>query len=82
MRQEFVYCTRDSPIVECAGSVDETVRQRLEFKVAQMADALNDSGLKIAPVPMDPDEEDEDVGETGLDEGDVRALLASLGGGV
>lgn len=69
-------------IVECAGTVDETVRQRLEFKVAQMADALNDSGLKIAPVPMDPDAEDEDLGETGLDEGDVRALLASLGGGI
>ncbi|TCW32375.1 DEAD/DEAH box helicase [Gulbenkiania mobilis] len=69
-------------IVECAGTVDETVRQRLEFKVAQMADALNDSGLKIAPVPMDPDEEDEDFGGTGLDEGDVRALLASLGGGI
>ena len=69
-------------IVECAGTVDETVRQRLEFKVAQMADALNDSGLKIAPVPMDPDEEDEDLGGTGLDEGDVRALLASLGGGI
>lgn len=29
-----------------------------------MADALNDSGLKIAPVPMDPDEEDEDLGGT------------------
>lgn len=69
-------------IVECAGTVDETVRQRLEFKVAQMADALNDSGLKIAPVPMDLDAEDEDLGETGLDEGDVRALLASLGGGI
>ncbi|WP_052808359.1 SNF2-related protein [Methyloterricola oryzae] len=69
-------------IVECSGSVDETVRQRLEFKVAQMADALNDSGLKIAPVPMDPDEEDDDFGGDGLDEGDVRALLASLGGGI
>lgn len=69
-------------IVECAGTVDETVRQRLEFKVAQMADALNDSDLKIAPVPMDPDEQDDDLGETGLDEGDVRALLASLGGGI
>lgn len=67
-------------IVECSGSVDETVRQRLEFKVAQMADALNDSGLKIAPVPIEPDEEDEDWAGSGIDEGDVRALLASLGG--
>lgn len=68
-------------IVECEGSVDETVRQRLEFKVEQMAVALEDSGLRIAPVSMDPDEEGEDDwGAGGLDEGDVRALLASLGG--
>jgi SNF2 family DNA or RNA helicase len=66
-------------IVECAGSVDESVRQRLEFKVGQMAAALNDSGLKISPVPILPDEEDEDYGAGGLDEGDVRALLAALG---
>ena len=67
-------------IVECAGTVDETVRQRLEFKVGQMAAALEDSGLRIAPVPMDPDEEGDEWGAGGLDEGDVRALLASLGG--
>ncbi len=67
-------------IVECAGSVDETVRQRLEFKVGEMAAALEDSGLSIAPVPMDPEAEDEDWGAGGLDEGDVKALLASLGG--
>ncbi len=68
-------------IVECAGSVDETVRQRLEFKVGEMAAALEDSGLCIAPVPMDPEAEDEDWGAGGLDEGDVKALLASLGRG-
>ena len=45
-----------------------------------MADALEDSGLNIAPVPMDPDDEDDDFGAGGLDEGDVRALIASLGG--
>lgn len=67
-------------IVECARSVDETVRQRLEFKVGQMAAALNDSGLKISPVPVVPDDEDEGYGAGGLDEGDVRALLAALGG--
>lgn len=58
-------------------SVDETVRQRLEFKVGVMADALEDSGLNIAPVPMDPDNEDDDFGAGGLDEGDVRALIAA-----
>jgi len=67
-------------IVECEGSVDEIVRQRLEFKVAQMASALNDSGLKISPIQVAPDEEDEGYGAGALDEGDVRALLAALGG--
>ncbi|MBO4227397.1 ATP-dependent helicase [Bradyrhizobium neotropicale] len=67
-------------IVECAGSVDETVRQRLDFKVAQMAAVLNDSSLRISPVLMDPDERDDDYLAGGLDEGDVQALLASLGG--
>lgn len=67
-------------IVECEGSVDETVRQRLEFKVSEMAKALEDSGLRISPVPMDPDEEHDELGASGLDEGDVRALMASLGG--
>lgn len=67
-------------IVECVGSVDETVRQRLDFKVSQMAAALNDSGLRISPVPIAPDEMDDEFGAAGLDEGDVRALLAALGG--
>jgi SNF2 family DNA or RNA helicase len=68
-------------IVECNGTVDETVRQRLEFKISQMAAVLEDSALNVAPVPMDPEAEDEDGVEAGsLDEGDVRALLASLGG--
>lgn len=67
-------------IVECCGTVDETVRQRLEFKVSQMALVLEDSGLNIAPVPMDLEPEDEEGWDAGaLDEGDVRALLASLG---
>jgi len=65
-------------IVECEGSVDETVRQRLEFKVSVMARALEDSGLCISPVPIDPDDEGDELGASGLDEGDVRALLASL----
>jgi SNF2 family DNA or RNA helicase len=67
-------------IVECVGSVDETVRQRLEFKVGQMAAALNDTDLRISPVPIVPDELDEEFGAGGLDEGDVRALLVALGG--
>jgi SNF2 family DNA or RNA helicase len=69
-------------IVECEASVDETVRQRLEFKVHKMAEALDDSGLKISSIQMDPDETDEESGNTyGLDEDDLRALIASLGDG-
>ncbi|TSA28978.1 MAG: DEAD/DEAH box helicase [Verrucomicrobiaceae bacterium] len=68
-------------IVECEGSVDETVRQRLEFKVERMATVLNDNQLRISPIPMDADESDEEWGGAGgLDEEDVAALLASLGG--
>lgn len=69
-------------IVECDGTIDETVRLRLEYKVSQMAAALADSGLNIAPVPMDPEADEEESDAGGLDEGDVRALLVSLGGRV
>lgn len=68
--------------VECEGTVDETVRLRLDFKVGQMAVALNDPGLNVTPVPIDIDEEPgDDFDATGLDEADVQAILASLGGG-
>jgi SNF2 family DNA or RNA helicase len=70
-------------IVECEGTVDETVRQRLEFKVARMACVLEDSGLNIAPIPMDPQAKPEESWDAdALDESDVRALLTSLGGPV
>ena len=69
-------------IVECVGTVDETVRQRLEFKVGQMAAVLEDSSLHIAPVSMDPEAGEEEKSDAGgLDEGDIRALLASFGAG-
>lgn len=67
-------------IVECENSVDETVRQRLQFKIDLMATALNDPGLRVSPTLMDPNEDDDDFGAGGMDEGDVRALLSSLGG--
>lgn len=67
-------------IVECRDSIDEVVRQRLEFKVSAMAAALEDSSLQIAPVLMDPDENNDNFGDSGLDESDIQALLASLGG--
>lgn len=55
------------------------MRQRLEFKIGRMAEVLEDSSLRVSPLPMDPDEGDEED-QGGLDEGDVRALLLSLGG--
>lgn len=36
-------------IVECLDSVDETVRERLKFKIGMMAEALEDSSLKSLP---------------------------------
>lgn len=33
-------------IVECGGTVDETVRERLGFKIGAMAEALDDSSLR------------------------------------
>ncbi|HEY4201699.1 MAG TPA: DEAD/DEAH box helicase [Devosiaceae bacterium] len=71
-------------IVECIGSVDETVRTRLGFKIGQMAAALEDSSLAPDPIPIDPSDEadvdDPDDYTTGLQFDDVRALVDDLGG--
>ncbi len=59
--------------VECEDSIDQVVRMRLEHKVSVMADALNDSSLRV-----DIDvEDDEDVEEamSGLDIEDARAII-------
>jgi hypothetical protein len=75
--------TTDIEIVECAGTVDETVRLRLGFKIGQMAEALEDSSLKPDPIPIDPadfDAEDLDEYVTGLAQDDVRALVEGLVG--
>lgn len=66
-------------IVECIGSVDETVRDRLSYKIGQMAEALEDSSLRPDPIPLDPtDIEDFDEYSTGLSTEDIQALLKSL----
>jgi len=63
-------------IVECQGTVDETVRERLNFKIGRMADALEDSSLRPDPIALDPtDIEDYEEYSTGLSEDDVQALL-------
>ena len=66
-------------IVECTSSIDETVRMRLDFKIGQMAQALEDSSLQVDPIPLDPtDIEDLDEYTTGLAADDVLALLTDL----
>lgn len=67
-------------IVECEGSVDETVRERLGFKIGRMAEALEDSSLRPDPIPLDPsDIEDYDEYSTGLAPDDIQALLRDFG---
>lgn len=66
-------------IVECIDSVDETVRERLSFKIGKMAEALEDSSLKPDPIPIDPNDiEDFEEFSTGLLPDDVQALLRDL----
>lgn len=63
-------------IVECRGTVDETVRSRLNYKVSIMARALEDSNLSIEPLPIEPDDiEGYDEFSTGLSKDDIEALL-------
>lgn len=64
-------------ILECVGTIDESVRMRLNAKVQAMAVALNDPSLRIDPIRFDQYEVDDSVermvGE--LDEEDVHSLL-------
>lgn len=69
-------------IVECVGTVDETVRARLGFKIGEMAKALADSSLTPDPIPIDPVQvgtEDVEDYITGLQLDDIRAIVADLG---
>ena len=69
-------------IVECEGSVDETVRERLGFKIGRMAEALEDPSLRPDPIPLDPsDIEDYEEYSTGLAQDDIQALLCDFGQG-
>jgi SNF2 family DNA or RNA helicase len=66
-------------IVECSGSVDETVRERLGYKIGQMAEALEDASLRPDPIALDPNDiEDFDEYSTGLGLDDIHALLNNL----
>lgn len=67
-------------IVECVDTVDETVRTRLDFKITQMADALNDASLRPEPIALDQDDiDDYDEFSAGLAADDIRAILHDLG---
>jgi hypothetical protein len=69
-------------IVECIGSIDETVNSRLSFKIDQMAAALNDHSLRPDPIALDPNDiEDYDDYSTGLSSEDIRALLQDFSKG-
>lgn len=63
-------------IVECRGTVDETVHQRLQTKINAMSDALDDPSLRVDPIALDPNDiEDYEDYSVGLREEDVEALL-------
>jgi SNF2 family DNA or RNA helicase len=69
-------------IVECKATIDETVRYRLGDKVSAMADALNDSSLRIDPIPLDPPSiDDPDDYAVGLGVADIEALIHDIGKG-
>lgn len=69
-------------IVECADSVDETVRMRLGSKIGAMAEALEDSALRPDPIALDPtDIEDYEEYSTGLSSEDIEALLRDFNRG-
>lgn len=67
-------------IVECTGTVDETVRERLHQKVDAMAVALEDSSLRIDQlISLEPTAEDDPEDYTvGLKQEDIEALLRDL----
>lgn len=63
-------------IVECRGTIDETVHQRLQNKINAMSDALEDSSLRVDPIALDPNDiEDYEDYSIGLLEADIEALL-------
>lgn len=66
-------------IVQCEGTVDETVLARLNVKIQRMAQALEDSSLTIDPIALDPNDiDDYEDYSVGLREDDIVALLGDL----
>lgn len=68
-------------IVQCSGSVDETVHERLRYKIDLMGKALEDSSLCLEPIALEPEDiESYDDFSTGLSPEDIQVLLHDLGG--
>lgn len=66
-------------IVQCIGSVDETVDARLRYKIGLMGKALEDSSLCAEPIAIEPEDIDSyDDFSTGLSQDDIQALLQDL----
>lgn len=68
-------------ILECPGTIDESVGTRLRQKINRMAIALDDPSLVIDPIPADPavmDEEED--GFLGIDDDDIRDMIGNLRG--
>ena len=47
-------------ILECTGTIDQVIRDRLNLKINTMANALNDPSLKVDAIPYDVDFNPED----------------------
>lgn len=70
----------DIEIVQCVGTVDETVELRLRHKIELMSKALEDSSLSPEPLKMEAEDiENYDEYSTGLSQDDIQALLNDLG---
>lgn len=67
-------------VLECVGTIDESVRMRLIAKVQEMAQVLNDRSLHIDPIVLDQYEIDDEIEAEAdnLQEEDIRSLLKNI----
>lgn len=64
-------------IVECANTIDQVVRKRLQDKVQRMSQALRDTSLNVDVVPYDY----EYFGDEGISSEDADEILRYFFGG-
>lgn len=58
-------------IIVCPDTVDDSVARRLQAKIDQMGEALNDADLRVSPISLDADKAD-------LDHDDILDLIGHL----